>query len=378
MDKVSMRIVLTGGPGGGKSDGLAYLKEALKPHGIRMCISHEVASQVIGGGVDDLPMLRKTSPKTYWNVQKEIFRRQLEDIERNERLAACFTDSHCVVKKFDRGVSDNAAYLDDKEFIKLCGQFGKTPAGYRMLYDAVIYLRTAAYGAEHAYTTENNKSRYEKDPKDARQTCDRTLQSWTGHPNLWIIPSYPTPEEKFARLTKVVLHVLGIPKKLEIERKYLLNRIPRCLGNSVYKVTSQIEQTYLLPSIEGKARVRKETQDGTTWYTLTCKTPVKAGSNLVRNQPEREISAESYAELLHWRDVDRRTVKKFRHYFAANNRYWVIDELLEPAKVIFMETEFVDPTERITLPSFVRDAEDVTDNPRYSTRAIAKRGLPKK
>ena len=55
-------------------------------------------------------------------------------------------------------------------------------------YDRVCCLNSAANGAEEFYTLENNVARSEG-IEVARMLDQKTLDAWTGHPHLSIIPN---------------------------------------------------------------------------------------------------------------------------------------------------------------------------------------------
>mgnify|MGYP000930211056 FL=1 len=55
-------------------------------------------------------------------------------------------------------------------------------------YDSVIFMNTAAKGAEKYYTLANNSARTET-PEQARALDDKTLNAWIGHPSMVICPN---------------------------------------------------------------------------------------------------------------------------------------------------------------------------------------------
>src|SRR5581483_10973555 len=99
-----------------------------------------------------------------------------------------------VVVITDRGLVGQAAYFGSvtregrlQELNELLKTFGTNVEEARAHYTGIVYLVTAAHGAEEFYTLENNPARYEKTPEMARATCDRTLSAWLGHPHLAVI-----------------------------------------------------------------------------------------------------------------------------------------------------------------------------------------------
>jgi hypothetical protein len=62
----------------------------------------------------------------------------------------------------DRGVADCAAYMPKESYQAVLDHEGWTWSGLRdKRYDSVIFMNTAADGAEEFYTLSNNEARHE-------------------------------------------------------------------------------------------------------------------------------------------------------------------------------------------------------------------------
>ena len=72
-------------------------------------------------------------------------------------------------------------------------------------YDRVIFLSSAACGAEDYYTLDNNVARSEG-IEVARMLNGKTLEAWTGHPHLTIVGNNPgeTFNDKIEHAVKAV------------------------------------------------------------------------------------------------------------------------------------------------------------------------------
>jgi predicted ATPase len=119
------RVVLTGGPGAGKTAVLELIRQSLCEH---VKVLPESASIVFGGGFP-----RGASDELQRAAQRAIFhvRRELETAADSENLAIVLCD---------RGTVDGAAYWPGAD--TLWSSVGTTRAEQLARYDAVIHLRT--------------------------------------------------------------------------------------------------------------------------------------------------------------------------------------------------------------------------------------------
>jgi predicted ATPase len=161
------RIVLTGGPGAGKTAVLETLKHSLCRH---IVILPESASIVFGGGFPRMTSLagRQASQRAIFFVQREL------------ELLADSTDDFAIVL-CDRGLVDSAAYWPGPDEIWPSVGMARKDALSR--YDAVIHLRVpdAAQGYGH-----QNPLRVES-PEEAAVIDERILRAWDGHPRRFVI-----------------------------------------------------------------------------------------------------------------------------------------------------------------------------------------------
>lgn len=187
-----VKIVVTGGPCGGKSTALSYIKRTAEAHGFRVLTVGETATELIKGGV--APWTCATNA-TYQGFQialqmykEEIFLAAAKTMDADKLLLVC-----------DRGLLDNRAYMTEEEFFSCLASRGDTLDGYLCRYDAVFHLVTAARGAEAFYSTENNTARTET-PAEAREVDDRLLLAWAEHPRRVVLDNRGDFADKMARL----------------------------------------------------------------------------------------------------------------------------------------------------------------------------------
>lgn len=162
----SRRIVLTGGPGAGKTAVLHLLRLSLCPH---VVLLPESAGIVFGGGFP-----RGSAPGERRAAQRAIFFVQRE-------LEATTGASNAALVLCDRGMVDGFAYWAGPD--DFWASVGVPRAEVLGRYDAVIHLRTpdAAHGYGH-----QNPLRVES-PAEAAAIDDRILLAWEGHPRRFIV-----------------------------------------------------------------------------------------------------------------------------------------------------------------------------------------------
>jgi predicted ATPase len=178
------KIVLTGGPGAGKS---VVCDALLKSESNRMVLVPEAATQVyaaLGSRWDRMNVEGRR------DAQRKIYALQIAQESRLEKLAK--TDQFLLL---DRGTIDGAAYWPDgpDAYWK---DLGTTLEAELARYDAVIILDTAAtlgiYDGD-----ESNPVRFEC-AADAIESGRTLLKLWGAHPNLRTIPAFPHIDEKIA------------------------------------------------------------------------------------------------------------------------------------------------------------------------------------
>jgi nicotinamide riboside kinase len=124
----------------------------------------------------------------------------------------------------DRGIVDCAAYMPKDQYQALLDEEGWTWATLRdRRYDSVIFLNTAALGAEKFYTLANNAARHET-PEEARQLDKKTLDAWIGHPHMVICPNLPGKsfDDKINKAIRAVQKTIGLESSDIIYHKFLI------------------------------------------------------------------------------------------------------------------------------------------------------------
>lgn len=156
---------------------------------------------------------------------------------------------------------------------------------------------------------------------------------------------------------------------LEIERKFLIKfpDISKLALTSGCKIT-EITQTYLLCQ-NGCLRVRKSVCGGKTVFKRTKKTKI---SDITRLEDEKEISEETYNELLLCADGKRTPIAKTRYAFPHNGHIIEIDVYPFWNDRAIAEIELQDENQPFDFPNFLQIIKEVTHDNRYSNKSLAK------
>jgi len=164
------RIVLTGGPGGGKTTAGDLFRREI---GDRVVLVPEAATLLFSGGFPRVhePLAVQSAQRAIYHVQ-----RNLEDVQGARfprRILLC-----------DRGTVDGAAYWPGApdEFFD---EVGTTLRAEYKRYDAVIFFESAAVGGDRIEG--GNPIRSESIEQAVK--LDRKLRElWSGHPRFVFVP----------------------------------------------------------------------------------------------------------------------------------------------------------------------------------------------
>jgi CYTH domain-containing protein/predicted ATPase len=350
------RIVLTGGPCGGKTTALVKIRERLESFGVRVYLVPEAATLLITGGAS----VQGAGPAQILALEAAILRTQMALEDAFHRIATAAEAPAVLI--CDRGTMDVAAYVPADAWRALLDEQGWTAVELRdRRYDAVLHLMTAAEGAEAFYTTANNAARTES-PERARELDARLRHAWVGHPRLRVIDNSTDFAGKVRRVTDAVCRVAGVPGPVEVGRRFLVRKAPDVLPVRAEEV--EIEQTYLLSSEGGgDARVRRRGQRGSYSYTHATRTTVEI---------ERPITSRDYQGFLAQADPSRRTLRTRRTCFLHEGHYFELDRFVDPRPgLLLLEVELEDPQAAVKLPPFLEIEREVTDDPAYTDGRIA-------
>lgn len=361
------KIVITGGPCGGKSTAMNWIESNLSKRGYKVLFIPETASELILGGVAPWTV------NTNYDFQKALVSLQIQK-ECVFEMAARNMEDEKILIVADRGILDNKAYMTDEEFHRLCKELGGSEVSFRDNYDAVFHLVTAAQGAAEFYTLANNQARTET-PEQAIAMDQQLISCWTGHPHLRVIDNSTDFNAKMKRLINEITQFLGEPDPYELDSKFLihmpdlekLERMPNCK-----KV--EIIQTYLMSSDPNtEIRIRQRGSDGNYIYIKTVKTAVAGGRRI---ETEQRITKDEYLRLSMDADTSLHQIRKNRYCLTENNLYFEIDVFPFWSGQALMEVQLDTPAASVTFPSYLKIIREVTHERTYKNHSLAQRVPP--
>ena len=367
MKKNIKKIVLTGGPCGGKSTGLSCIEREMTKYGYKVVIVNETATELALNGLG-LSAFNNDG----FEFEKPIVKYQILKERFYEEACKALPDEKILIV-CDRGLFDCKAYVTEKEFQTILDELGEEQIPLRDNYDGVFHLVTCAKGVEEGYTLANNAARRES-LEEAKAVDDRIIECWTGHPHFRVIDNSTDFEGKINRLIKEICLLLGEPTPLEIERKYLIEKPDLKLLESLPNCKKvNIVQTYLATENGDETRVRQRGLEGSYIYTMTTKRQI---TPLKRVEFEERIDQRQYLTALSKADSNLKQIVKDRYCLMHNGRYFEIDIYPFAKNKAIMEIELSSEEEEVSLPEFIKVIREVTEDKSYSNYAFAKK-LPK-
>jgi predicted ATPase len=178
-----LRVVLTGGPGAGKTAVLELVRQSFCTH---VKVLPESAGIVFGGGF----------PREAHRAVERAAQRAIFFVQRELESAADATDAAIVM--CDRGTVDGSAYWPGPP--DLWSSVGTSLSEQLGRYDAVIHLRTPSLHQGYDHT---NPLRIESAPQ-ALAIDARIAAAWSQHPRRFTVE----PAQDFLDKAKRTLEVL--------------------------------------------------------------------------------------------------------------------------------------------------------------------------
>lgn len=180
------RIVLTGGPGGGKTTAADLFRREIGDH---VVVVPESATLLFGGGFprDEAPAARVAAQRAIFHVQ-----RNLEDVQTTlypQRVLLC-----------DRGTVDGAAYWPGppEDYFT---QMGTTLAEELARYHAVLFFESAAVGG---LSVEGGNPMRTEGLQQAVALDARLRAIWQQHPRFKLVPHHVSFMKKLTRGLEVL------------------------------------------------------------------------------------------------------------------------------------------------------------------------------
>ncbi|KNC50072.1 uncharacterized protein AMSG_05836 [Thecamonas trahens ATCC 50062] len=356
------RVVLTGGPGGGKTSSLKRLTEHFTALGFRVYSVPEVATLLWSGGVKVSDL---NSDLAVYQFQDTLLKMIIALEDGYYSLAVASGQKSIIF--CDRGAMDARAYMSASLWQAMMDENNWSNVAIRDRYTVVVHLVTAAIGAEEHYEYGPGTPRQEP-PEVARELDRKIRMAWLGHPYLVVVENSSKQfERKLKRVVDVVAkRVAGKIESKYHKRKFLLSFSP---PESIFYQRGipfedfQVHQHYLVSDGPEVQAIRKRGQYGSYTYTHIIK------ENNVETR--YTLTGRQYVSMLARRDPSRVPIHQTRRYFMWKDRMFHVDCFRSPKairSVIFLQTYVSDaePESSVPVPEWIEDAREVTGDPRYT------------
>ncbi|CAJ0949575.1 unnamed protein product, partial [Mesorhabditis belari] len=371
------RLVLTGGPCGGKTTGMVRVASFFEELGWKVFTVPECATILLGGGVK-FSELNETQA---YQFQKDVLLTLLRIEEVFFTQASLITNKNVLVI-CDRGAMDPSAYIDKLGWLKMLDELGLDETYLRdNRYDQIIHMVTAADGAESFYSLANNNTRKEG-IEDAKKVDWQTRLAWIGHPSLFLIDNSECAsfEDKIRKLLQVVCDRAGVYTyerlaKNSRKRKWLLAGIDETQFPKYEEF--QMKHDYLLPDDGNQLRIRSRGQRDKMTYSLTSRNIMEGEAVETR----MKLTKREYESYLNMKDRSRTTIHKVRRCFAWGNHFYSLDRFVLPLPpncpkegLLMLETYTTFPKGSADpiLPPFLQVVREVTKEKEYSMHELSK------
>lgn len=366
MEKKIVKIVLTGGPAAGKTTLISrILKEFKQDDGWRVITIPETATDLISGfGIKPFGNCLSMLEFQDYVVDDQLHKEKLA------LKAAEAVPEPNVLVVYDRALLDDKAYITDEEFEQVISKFGLSTQTAMAKYDAVIHLVTCAKGAEFAYNLGNAARTESLD--HAVEMDDRTLLAWSAHPNLKIVNNELNFDRKMDRALREIFRIVGRPEPMDKKHKYLIampdmNQLVVNYGAVPFEMT----QNYLVvtnPRIERRIRKQKNGSDYLFFYTE--KHLMEDGTMW---DTERPISSKEYKKYLLEAEPELQPVHKVKYRFNLDRQRFEIDVYPFSKEKAVMFAYAGNDTDEISPPPEIEILREVTGNPEYKNKTLARR-----
>lgn len=205
------RIVVTGGPCGGKSTSLQRIRKYLEGVGFQVIVVPEISRMVYQcAGVPDFG-----NPQTRLRYQRAFLKTQLA----LEDCLVSLAVGQKTVMLLDRGALDGKAYLPLEQWNLMLKDFGVDEAQLRDgRYDFILHLETAAKGAPGAYVCDGQRV---ETSAQAIAFDEGLREAYRGHKCHRIIGGSKNFDQKINCAISEVVRFLGLPEPVGTKENFV-------------------------------------------------------------------------------------------------------------------------------------------------------------
>lgn len=370
--KIVYKLVLTGGPCGGKTTGQSRLSTFFENLGWKVFRVPETATVLLSGGIKFADLSSEEASKFQENLLKTMIQ-----IENTFFELGRSSQRNCLII-CDRGAMDASAFISKEKWEAILASNNWNNVELRdNRYNHIMHMVSAANGAEDFYSTEDHACRSEG-VELARELDYKAAAAWIGHPYFDVIDNSTDFDKKMNRLIACVCQKIGIDTgdRLNVnskKRKFLI-KAPLAPDSEFPPFQDfDVVHNYLQSDLrKAQVRLRKRGQKGHWSYIHTLRKfhPTNGQSVEVRTQ----LTHRDYLNLLPQRDDAHLTIFKKRRCFIYNNQYYQLDIYRQPTHprcrgLVLLETYSAAYDQTIllaSLPKFLTIEKEVTGDPAYS------------
>lgn len=373
-----VKVVLTGGPGGGKTSVLNAIKNlAITEEGykniiklgdkkIKLVTISETATELISSGIPP------TEAERIYDFQDILFEIQKSKEESSIKSLRFGYDADVILFLYDRGLLDGMAYLDKKgEFEDIMASKDVKELDILDKYDLVLDLLSTATCAPEKYGFESNEARFE-DVEWAKSVDRKTSAAWVGHRNMKLFDSGVSLEEEVNNVIEYLKDYILNGSNIEKE-EYFIENSPVSFSkyNDVNSRRINVVNTHIDFGIDNVVDtiLVKRTYRGYSTYFLQF---VTKGSEKARIIKDERIDENTYKRLLTRYDIKNVEEKKELSFVEGKHLY----------KVSFyndfttLEVEKGLDNEEIIIPNdikIIRKIRDFSEKSELSSKKVLKK-----
>ena len=364
------KLVLTGGPCGGKTTGQSRLSTFFENLGWKVYRVPETANILLSGGVDFADLSLEAQQQFQANLLKTMMQ-----IENSFFDLAKASSRNCLVI-CDRGAMDASAFVSRSQWENILSANCLDEVEIRdNRYNQVVHMVSAAKGADAFYTIEHHASRLEG-IEEAKVLDTRAAEAWVGHPYMDLIDNTGSNfESKINSLIAKVAWSVGIDVGDRLTQgakkvKFVINGpLPNDNQFPSFRDFDVCHHYLQTASRMLQSRLRKRGCNGKWSYTHTIRKQV-SGQTIEVKTP---LNHRDYSNLMSQEDPQHFLIYKTRRCFLWENQYFQLDIYCEPSHarckgLMLLETYTTKTGEdlKTRLPSFLNIGTDVTGDPAFS------------
>lgn len=368
-----MRVVLTGGPCGGKSTALSQVAERMHDLGVRVFMLPEASTMLFTAGCP-FPMGASLSAMNAWEAGKLRLQEALED----EFTKLALADDKPTLMLCDRGMQDSKGYCaNTDDWYSLLEDNDWTEEKLLHRYDLVVHLVTAALGAESHFSQENNSARTE-DIEAARAVDNKLKEAWKDHPEIYVVDNSTGFAEKVGKVIDLIANEFSRRTTGELRALHAAETNRRCYAiksGNIQELWPQLENeapfklTYTVLSGSSDRVLRRRTKGHENTYILSTR-GTQGTQAITRTQ---RLNRSVYDAYLADADSQLNPVEISRYTLIIDGTHIRIDTVTKPQRNV--QVLMFDAEENL-IPSFQEwkrklSLEDVTGKYEYSVRAFA-------